>query len=186
MNRSTTLRRGVAATVAAAGLAVGGIGIASAAGDDQPNDRISSTGASAASDGDGDHRGAHRHGQRSPGNVSSLAEALDVTEADLRSAFQSLREGHEPSQDGDRSTPPTDAEREQQHEQRANALAAELDGVSAEQVTAAVEEITSDKRAEARTELAGRLSEAVTAGDLTSADRTSVLKAFDAKVLGGR
>lgn len=72
-------------------------------------------------------------------------------------------------------------------EEFATALAAELDGVSAAQVTAAMDQVQTAHQADQRTELGGRLSEAVTAGDLTDADRSSVLKAFDAGVLhGGR
>ncbi len=187
MNRSTMIRRGVASGIAGAGLAVGALGIASAADDGAQSDsstpsESSSTDASSKR-GDGD-RG---HG-RGPGGGhglggSELAEALGVSEADLRSAFESVREQREPSQ-ADRSTPPTDAEREERREEMIASLAEELD-LSATEVTAAFEEVQEAHAAERRTALGDRLDEAVTAGDLTAADRASVLKAFDAGVLGG-
>lgn len=203
MNRSSTIRLGVAGTVAAAGLVIGGIGLASAADDDQPSDTSSST----ASDGStgsataDDQRGPGRHGRGArgarggpgsgPGDLSSLAEALDVNEADLRSAFQAARAALTPDtdqrRDSDRSTPPTETEREQRQEQFVTTLAAELDGVSAAQITAAMDEAQTAHRADRRAELGDRLSEAVAADDLTAEDRSSVLKAFDAGVLrGGR
>lgn len=203
MNRSSTIRLGVAGTVAAAGLVIGGIGLASAADDDQPSDTSSST----ASDGStgsataDDHLGPGRHGRGArgarggpgggPGDLSSLAEALDVNEADLRSAFQAARAALTPDpdqgRDSDRSTPPTEAEREQRQEQFVTTLAAELDGVSAAQITAVMDEAQAAHRADRRAELGDRLSEAVAADDLTAEDRSSVLKAFDAGVLrGGR
>lgn len=203
MNRSSTIRLGVAGTVAAAGLVIGGIGLASAADDDQPSDTSSST-ASEGSTGSAtadDQRGPGRHGRGArgarggpgggPGDLSSLAEALDVNEADLRSAFQAARAALKPDtdqgRDSDRSTPPTEAEREQRQEQFVTTLAAELDGVSAAQITAAMDEAQTAHRADRRAELGDRLSEAVAADDLTAEDRSSVLKAFDAGVLrGGR
>lgn len=195
MNRSSTIRLGVAATVAAAGLAVGGIGLASAAEDDQPSTSSSATPGGTTDSGTAeDQRGPGRHGRGGhgprggPGDLSSLAEALDVTEADLRSASQAAREALKPDTDqgrgGDR---PTEAEREQRQEQLATTLAAELDGVSAAQVTAAMGEVQRAHQADQRAALGDRLSEAVTAGDLTADDRSSVLKAFDVGVLrGGR
>ncbi len=188
MNRSTNLRRGVATGIAGAGLAVGAIGIASAADDGAQSDgstpgTSSSTDANASERGDrgrgpgGGHGGGH--GSRGP----ELAEALGVSETDLRSALDSVREQLESSQT-DRSTPPTDEEREERRAQLVDALAEELD-LSPAEVTAAFEEVQQDRADERRTALSERLDEAVTGGDLTSDDRASVLKAFDAGVLGG-
>ena len=65
-----------------------------------------------------------------------------------------------------------------------DALAAEVD-LSAAEVTAAFEQVQQGRAAERRSALGDRLDEAVTAGDITTEDRASVLKAFDAGVLGG-
>ncbi len=184
MNRSTIIRRGVATGIAGAGLAVGGIGIASAADDGAQSD--SSTPApSSATD-----NGSPKHGDRGRGpggghmlGGPELAEALGVSETELQSALESVREQLEPSQT-DRSTPPTDGEREERRDQMIDALAEELD-LSAAEVTTAIEELQQARADERRTALGDRLDEAVTAGDLTTEDRASVLKAFDAGVLGG-
>jgi hypothetical protein len=172
MKKSTAIRTTVAAGVAAAGLTVGGIGLASAA-DDTPSSSESGTTAD------------HRPGPGGPGMFDSaeLAEALGVSEDELEAALEAVRDERAPS-DGDRTTPPSDEDRDEMRSRFAAALAEEL-GLTEEEVTAALDELHEDREADARSALSDRLDEAVEAGDLTAADKESVLKAFDAGVLGG-
>ena len=58
-------------------------------------------------------------------------------------------------------------------------------GVDVSKVEQAMSEMHSEREAEHRTELSSRLDEAVSKGTLSSSDKDSVLKAFDAGVLGG-
>lgn len=188
MNRSTYIRRGVATGIAGAGLALGGLGVATAAEDGSQSD-TSAPAASSSTDAGSPERS---RGARGPGHgpggghglaAPELAEALGVSEAELQSALESVRERLEPSQ-SDRSTPPSEDELEERRDQVADALAEELD-LSAAEVTAAFEELREGLDEERRTALGERLDEAVSAGDLTAEDRASVLKAFDVGVLGG-
>ncbi len=185
MNRTTIIRRGVATGIAGAGLAVGGLGIASATEDGAQSDS-STPAASSSTDTDSPELGDRDRGQgRSPGGGHGLggpelAEALGVTETELQSAFEAVRAQLEPSQI-DRSAA---GEREERRDQMIEALAEELD-LSAVEVTAAFEEVQQGRADQRRTALGDRLAKAVTAGDLTSEDRASVLKAFDAGVLSG-
>ncbi len=182
MNRSTNIRRGVATGIAGAGLALGGFGIASAAEDGAQSDS-STPAASSATDTGSAERSDRGHGPGHGPGGTELAEALGVSEIELQSALESVREQLEPSQT-DRSTPPTDGEREERRGQMIDALAEEL-GLSAAEVTSAFEELQQGLADERRTVLGDRLDEAVSEGDLTAEDRASVLKAFDAGVLGG-
>ncbi len=187
MNTSINIRRGVAAGIAGTGLALGGLGIASAAEDGTESassapaaSSATTTGSQEVSPRDHGHGPGRGHGLGGP----ELAEALGVSETELQSALGSVREQLEPSQAGDRSTRPTDGELDERRGQMIDALADELD-LSAAEVTAAFEELQQGRADERRTTLEDRLDEAVSEGDLTAKDRTSVLKAFDAGVLGG-
>lgn len=115
----------------------------------------------------------------------ALADKLGVDQAKLTAALQkvwtSLRDGDDSD---DRTGPPTDAERQARQQEFATALAKEL-GIDAAKVTAAFDELRAERQAEARAAFGARLDEAVKAGKLTEADKASVLKAFDAGVLGG-
>jgi hypothetical protein len=172
MKKSTAIRTTVAASVAAAGLAVGGVGLASAA-DETPASSPSST------------TDEHRPGPGGSGmfDVSALAEALGVTEAELQDALDAVHEDLAPAEGG-RPAPPTDADRDQLQSDLAAALADEL-GLTDAEVTAALDELRADHEAEERSALSDRLDDAVDAGDLTGTDKASVLKAFDAGVLSG-
>lgn len=186
MDKTTIIRTGAAAGVAALGLTVGGISLASA------DDAASTTASSSATAGTGDAErglGGPGRGPGGPGmDAAALAEALGVDEAKVTAALETVRDDlhaqHEDAEaDGER-TPPTEAEREALEQQMVTALAEEL-GVDEAAVTSALEEARSAREAEHRTELSERLDDAVDAGDLTAADKASVLKAFDAGVLGG-
>ncbi len=194
MQKSTMIRTTVAAGVAGLGLSLGGIALATAD-DGNGSDNGSTTPGAAAVDGrfpggpgGPGGQGLHRMG---PGGdlVAELAEALDVSEDDVEAALEAVREELAPEPraegaEGEAPAPPTQEEMEERRDAFAEALAAEL-GVSADDVTAALEELHADHEAAARSMLARRLTAAVQDGTLTRADRASVLKAFDAGVLGG-
>lgn len=167
-----------ATTIAGLGLTVGALGMANAA-DSTSTDTTSST---SASDGrgfrDGPGRGPMGHGE----GGAELAQELGVTEAELEAAFEAIRDTLKP--DGERpTTPPTEAERTARQKELAAALAKEL-GLSEGKVTSAFAELREAHETEHRTELSTRLDAAVEEGTLTESDKQSVLKAFDAGVLG--
>lgn len=184
MNRSTAARLGLAGAVAGLGLAAGGIAVASA--DDNSTDSGGTTSS--------EHpRGFGRHG--GPGGIGgpigasseNLAKELGVSEDKLRDAFKAVMEDLRPDRpkaDGERPTPPTDAERDARQTALAKALAKELD-LSEAKVSAAFEKLRDERRTDARDILSDRLDDAVQDGKLTDADKKSVLKAYDADVIGG-
>ena len=85
---------------------------------------------------------------------------------------------------GEQPTPPTDEERAEREAAFATALAKAL-GLSEDKVSDALDTVRAAREADRRQELGERLDTAVEDGDLTAADKASVLKAFDAGVLGG-
>ena len=128
-------------------------------------------------------RHAHHHGLGGPGGGEDLAKALGVSEEKLRDAFEAVRDDLKPAErrvDG----PPTAAERSARHDKLTAALAKEL-GLSEAKVEAAFDKAHEAHAAERRDALVDRLDAAVEDGKLTEADKASVLKAFDAGVLGG-
>lgn len=181
MNKSTATRIGIAGAVAGAGLAAGGIAMASAA---STSDAPASSSAQP-----GGPRGDR--GQM----AEVLAKELGLGEDAVRKALDSARDEVRPdtskSTDGDKPTPPTAAERTERQAALAKALAKEL-GVSEAKVKAALavahkqaDADRQERRAESRADLVTRLDAAVKTGTLTEADKVSVLKAFDAELLGG-
>lgn len=166
-----TASTAVALSVAGAGIAVGGIGLASA--DESVSGEVSATQISPPTDGRGPGHGpGHRRG---PGELAAgLAEALGLEESDVTAALQAVRDHLEPGAPAEDET----------RAEMASALADEL-GVSEQQVTDALASMAADRMAEGRSMLADRLDAAVADGSLTAADKQSVLKAFDAGVLGG-
>ena len=166
-----TASTAVALSVAGAGIAVGGIGLASA--DDSISGEVSATQINPPTDGRGPGHGPGDRG--GPGQLAAgLAEALGLEEPDVAAALQAVHDQLEPeasTQDGTRA-------------EMVSALAAEL-GVSEQKVTDALDSMAADRMAEGRSMLADRLDAAVADGSLTAADKQSVLKAFDAGVLGG-
>lgn len=98
-----------------------------------------------------------QHGQ----HEQTLADKLGVTVDQLREA---MRTAHDSGQD------------------RSTALAKAL-GVDQSVVDGAFNELHSEHEARMREDLSSRLDTAITEGKLTSADKDSVLKAFDAGVL---
>lgn len=185
LRRASTV---AAISVAGAGIAVGGVGLASA--DDDSTGQDSSTQTNTArSAAPGEGRG-HGHGPGTRGGsgdlAAGLAEALGVQEADVTAALGAVRDQLRPEApaDGETRTPPTQADREARQADLAAALADEL-GVSEQEVTDALASMVADRMAEGRSALAERLDAAIADGSLTEADKQSVLKAFDAGVLGG-
>jgi hypothetical protein len=172
MEKNAVIRTAIAAGVAGVGLSVGGIALASA--DDGSSDDTTRT----------DHRGGP--GMRHEMVADDLAEALGVSEDKVSDALEAIHDDVRPERpaDGTRPEMPTDAEREAMKAKFAAALAKEL-GISEAKVTEALEKLRTEREADARTALAERLDTAVSDGELTPADKASVLKAFDAGVLGG-
>ncbi|MEV7395620.1 hypothetical protein [Aeromicrobium sp. NPDC092404] len=180
MDRSTAARLGIAGAVAGAGLAAGGIAIASAGTSTETPSSVQA------------HPGGHRgdHGQM----AETLAEELGLTTDAVQKALDAVREDPRPSKATDgssRPAPPTEAERTERRAALVTALAKELD-VSEAKVKAALavvdKQVDADRRerrTELRADLVTRLDDAVEAGTLTSADKTSVLKAYDAELIGG-
>lgn len=182
MDRSTFARTGIAGTVAAMGLAVGGIAMASAESD--TTDAVA--GAAAATM----HPGGHGRGG---GHVAeALAEQLGLEEGVVREALVAVRDELGPDRGGAAPrTAPTDEERAERRAAFAAALAEELE-VSEAKVTAALAALAAEgeadleeRRADIRERLVERLDAAIEDGTLDASDKASVLKAFDADLLGG-
>lgn len=193
MDKSTLTRNAIAGTVAGIGLVVGGVALASA--QDAPNPHSESNN-SAKADGNKHHEG-FRGGLRGGGFVdsSALAKALGIDEAKVTAALQNMRKSFKPSRPADGSTdgkadkntfPRTKPSAEDLKARTSTwtaALAKEL-GISEAKVTAAFETLKKDAAAERRATFEKRLDSAVKDGKLTAADKASVLKAYDAGVLG--
>ena len=163
----------VAAGVVAGGILAGTLGAQAA---DDTNDRPEAAPA-------GTIMRAHHGGPGGPGGGEDLAKALGVSQEKLRSAFEAIHGDAKPA-DRRADGPPTAAERAARHEEVTDALAEEL-GLSEAKVEAAFEKVRKTHAAEHRDALSDRLDAAVEDGKLTKGDKTSVLKAFDAGVLGG-
>lgn len=178
MDRSTLARTGIAGAVAGLGLTVGGIAMASA-----------ETGSDDATASASAHPGGHRWGGGHL--VEVLAEELGLEEDVVQEALEAVRDELRPDDTDAPREAPTEEERAERQAALAEALAEELD-VSEAKVTAALEvlheEVEADReerRAEGRELLVERLDAAVEDGTLTEADKASVLKAFDAELIGG-
>ena len=179
MDRSTAARLGIAGAVAGAGLAAGGIAMASA---ESTADAPTSTQA---------HPGGPR-GDR--GQIAEvLAKELGLKKDAVQKALDDVRDELRPDRptDGSRPAPPTAAQRTEHQAALAKALAKEL-GVSEAKVKAALtvanKQADADRqehRADARADLVTRLDAAIKEGTLTEADKASVLKAYDAELIGG-
>ena len=123
-------------------------------------------------------------------DAAALAKELGVTEAKVKAALDTVRDATRPDKaatppaEGTPPTPPTAAERTAREKARVTALAKAL-GLSEAKVQSALDAVRADREAARRSELSSRLDTAVKAGTLTAADKASVLKAYDAGVLGG-
>ncbi len=182
----------VAGGVAGLGLAIGGLAVATADDTDPP----SSPGASQGQDRpDGDRGHGRGHGSWGHELGADLADELGVSGDELRDAWKNIRKDLKADrphrEDGE---PPSEADIDAFQKKVAAALAQELDLPQAD-VEAALEKVRGEAdqrfedraeewRTEARQRLVERLDQAIEDGDLTEADKSSVLKAFDAGVLG--
>lgn len=175
MDKQTVIRTGVAGAVAAAGLAVGGVAMATT------DDSKGATGTYGPRGEGGGPGGPGGHGPGGFGfgpDKAAFAKALGVSEEKLTTALETIREDAK-GQRGEGERPGRDAIKGE----LVSALAKEL-GISEEKVQSAVDDLQADAKADRRAKLEERLDEAVTDGDLTDADKASVLKAYDAGVLG--
>jgi hypothetical protein len=183
-------RIAVAGGVAAIGLTLGGVAIANAADGTNGSTAPTTSTAPIASTAPDREGFGNRGGPGGPGGgelAADLATKLGVSEAKVSAALDAVRDDL-PAPDrpaaGEQPAPPTEAERAAHEAAFAKALAGELDLTTAK-VSAALTALHAEHEAEHRTELAARLDSAIKDGDLTAADKASVLKAFDAGVLGG-
>src|SRR5690348_11033281 len=174
MDRSTIVRTGVAGAVAGMGLAVGGVAMANADTGD-----TSTTGTTTTQQQPGPGRDG---GQL----AATLAKQIGISETKVKAALDGVRDDQKPAKpaDGTKPTPPTAAGRAAHQAAFIKALASKL-GVSEAKVKAALTVAQAEARADERANLKTKLDAAVKAGTLTDADEASVLKAFDAKVIGG-
>lgn len=116
-------------------------------------------------------------------DTAALATKLGVSEDKLTSALSAVRQDMHAQKDATPGSPPSAAERAAREKAFASALAKEL-GIAESKVTKALDELQAERKADRRAELSTRLDEAVKAGTVTAADKASILKAFDAGVLG--
>lgn len=184
-----------AAALLAAGAVAGGATAATLsanAADDTGSGSSGSSGSSSAASAPAGERGPGGPGGhgRGPGvDAAALAKALGVSEDKLSDALDTAREATRPDDAdkpaaGEKPTPPTEAERAEREAAFAAALAKAL-GLDEDKVSDALDTVRAARDAERRTDLAERLDQAVSDGDLTAGDKASVLKAYDAGVLGG-
>ena len=135
--------------------------------------------------GPGGHGGpGGRRGGPGGMDAAALATKLGLAKAEVTAALEKVRAAQQPPTPSAEGTTPTDAERQAREKARATALAKEL-GVSEAKVQAALDAIKADREAGRKTELSSRLDTAIKAGTLSASDKASVLKAFDAGLLGG-
>ena len=135
-------------------------------------------------DGDRDGHGPGGHRGERGMDTAALAKALGVSESKLQAALESARAATRPATPPTPGTRPSEADRAAREKAMAAALAKAL-GVSEAKVQSALDSVRAQRQAEHRSELVTRLDAAVKAGTLSAADKASVLKAFDAGVLGG-
>lgn len=165
-----SLSRSTVKAVAVGGLALSTIAVGVVAANAAPTalPELSTAGSYAGDTAEGlAPMGRGPHGMRGQRHAEELAERLGVEQDALEDAMATLRENR----------------REEGRAAMAAALAEEL-GLDEATVTSAFEELRTERQATARTTFAERLAAAVEDGTLTEADKESVLKAFDAGVLG--
>ena len=162
-----------AAALLAAGAVVGGASATALAAN--ADDTTDTTGTTSTQSPDPGRPGPGGPGGHGPGlDSTALAKALGVSEDDLKDALDAVRDELRPDA----------AERAEREAALAKALAEEL-GLGEAKVSAALEDVRAAHEAERRQDLSDRLDQAVSDGTLTTGDKASVLKAYDAGVLGG-
>lgn len=182
---TTTVLAGVAG---AAAVTLAGFGANAALAESTPSPSISSSATAGEQPGSQGHGGpggmGHGRGAMKGADASQLATALGLSEDKVSAAIEKVREANKPTERPAAGTQPSESEREARRTAYISALAKEL-GVSTDKVTAAMETVRAEHDKERTAQLTSRLDEAVKAGKLTAADKASVLKAFEAGVLGG-
>lgn len=186
MSRTKKMTLGLSATALALGAGIGVAGMASATTTPTPAPSASS---SAPADGSTAQGGMGKHGGRGGHGVqaSALAEKLGVEEAKVTEALQAFREANKPSTPPAEGTAPTEGTRPDPATRDA-ALAkslAEALGIEESKVTAALEELRTERQADKAAALKSRLDQAVTDGKLTQAEADAVTKAVENGVIGG-
>lgn len=169
----------VSAAVLTAGLGVAATQLASAA-TPSPSPTASPTGAP-QKDSTGRKPGGHR-GQAKL-DVSGLASKLGIDETKVSEAISAARKATEPTE----KTKPTKESRAEREAAFVKALAAEL-GVDEAKITAALEELSAERKAEQAAQSKAVLEQAVKDGKLTQAEADAVQKAADQGIvrIGGR
>lgn len=147
--------------------------------DNAPQPAETSSSSSPHQDAQGEH---HHKGHRL--DTAALAQKLGVSEDQLNQAFNAIRQD-QPTGDQGRGQGGDHKGNRPDRTAMDQALANKL-GIDVSKVTAAMDELRtqdeSEESATRREELSSKLDAAVSAGTLSSADRDSVLKAFDAGV----
>lgn len=188
MSRTKKMRLGLSAAALALGAGIGVAGMASATTTPTP---ASNAGSSAPADGSAAQGGMGKHGgrggERGGVQASALAKKLGVDEAQVSDALQAFREANKPSAPPAEGTAPSEGNRPDAATRDA-ALAASLAeslGLEESKVTAALEELRTERQAERAAGLKTRLDQAVTDGKLTQAEADAVTKAVEIGVIGG-
>ncbi|HEY5849133.1 MAG TPA: hypothetical protein VIT42_20310, partial [Microlunatus sp.] len=137
--------------------------------------------------GHGGHRGGR--GVADTDLANQLAEKLGVTEAEVTTALQEIRDANRPTKpstapSSDPSAKPSRPDPEKREAELAKALAEKL-GIDEAKVTKAFDEIRAARQADRAAELKTRLDAAVKAGTLTQAEADAVTKAVEKGVIGG-
>lgn len=186
-----TTSTALAGVAGAAAVTLAGFGANAALAESSPTPSASSTAQPGEATppgpaGEGPGRGGPGHGPRGMQGEEAkvLADALGLDQAKVQTAIEKVREANKPTEKPTAGTKPTDAEREAKRTAYVIALAKEL-GVSADDITDALEKVRGAHQAERKSDLTEKLDAAMKAGTLTQADKASVLKALDAGVLGG-
>lgn len=185
MDKSTVIRTAIAAGVAAAGLSVGGVALASAD-EDGSQDPKPGVGERHVFKGDFAEQLAEELGIPEAEVEDALEEVSDELVPDLSGLKERFEkrfdDGEVPDRD-DFPAPPSEDEIEKHKQEFEKALAEAL-GVSEDELSDAFEELRTAAESGIRDDLEERLDGAVEDGDLTAADKKSVLKAYDAGVIG--
>ncbi|MBK8459748.1 MAG: hypothetical protein IPL43_05725 [Micropruina sp.] len=184
MNLKNKTALALGGTVIALGAGIGVAGFAQAE-TPSPNP-TPSTSANTSTETSGKGGMDRGHGGERGADAAALATKLGLTEAQVTTAMDKVRETLKPATRP--TTPPTEAERTAKRAAYITALAKEL-SVSEDKLTTAMDELKAAREADHAAALKTRLDAAVTAGTLTQAEADAVAKAATAGVIsygGGR
>ena len=191
MNKRATIT--AAALIGTAGIGIGAAQMAMADPSTSPSTSASasssSSSSSSTSSSDANKPGrGHGRGMGLPGVSSAdLAEKLGLSESTVKSAIETVAEANRDSAtkpDEDATQAEREAAREAREKTLITALAKEL-GVDEAKVTAAVDALQAEQKAEHLDALTTKLDAAVKAGTLTQAEADAVVKAYKVGVISG-